>query len=115
MWSENVPCLLCKRELSAARFGRAMHFRQLTKHWSPTRSRSSGKACSGSIKQMSDTDLAQLAAELQALNASVQSTAVSAPAVLNEAGGNAIVQLNAREREKRGGRQGERRTDAAKR
>ena len=37
------------------------------------------------LNQVSDTDLAQLAAELQALNASVQSAAVTAPAVLNEA------------------------------
>jgi len=48
------------------------------------------------LNQISDADLAQLAGELQALNASLQSAAVIAPAVLYEAGRNDIVQLNAR-------------------
>jgi len=49
-----------------------------------------------SLNQISDSDITQLAAELQTLNASVQSAAIIAPAVLYEAGRHDILQLNAK-------------------
>ena len=48
------------------------------------------------LNQVSDSDITQLGAELRALNASLQSSAVIAPAVLYEAGRSDIAQLNAK-------------------